>query len=178
MRTTVKTWEPEARRYVEGNLQCIWCGNTTGFSIGMKLRHEVEVADSNLVVGLDEGRRERIEKSLTANINRIIDKYHETGKEIVKCANCETAEGVDSQERIIDYCWQMGCPGCWHCGMYLGEDELRSLCTECISDKEGNIAEDDCSTICPHYDFGLTEVREHYSIEFDGLKLELGYYID
>ena len=177
MRTTVKTWEPETRRYVDGNLQCLWCGNTTGFSIEMKLKHKVDLTETNLVVGLDDWRRDKIEKSLTANINRIIDKYHETGEEIVKCANCETAEGVDSQERIIDYCWQMGCPGGWHCGNYIDEDEVRSLCTECINDKEGNIAEDDCSMICPHYDFGLSNVREHYGIEFDELKREQGYYI-
>ncbi len=175
MRTVSKTWEPEERRYIEGNLQCQWCGNTTGFSIDMILKHEVESSPSELEVGLNRDRQKRIEKSLTSNIYSIVDKYHETGKEIVRCSNCEMAEGIDFQERIIDYCWQMGCPGCWHCGMYLDEDEVRSLCSECIRDKGGRIDEDDCSTICPHYDQGLSDVREHYGIELEEIKRSLGY---
>ena len=175
MRTISKTWEPEDRRYVEGNLQCQWCGNTTGFSIDMKLKHEVALTGSGLVVGLNRNRQKRIEKSLSSNISSLVDKYHETGKEIVKCSNCENSEGVDFQERIIDQCWQMGCPGCWHCGEYIDEEELLSLCRECIRDKHGNIDEADCSTICPHYDQGLSEVREHYGIDLEELKREEGY---
>ena len=177
MRTISKSWEPEDRRYVEGNLQCQWCGNTTGFSIDMKLKHEVALSGSGLIVGLNKDRREKIEKSLSSNIHRIVDKYHETGKEIVKCSNCETAEGVDFQERIIDQCWQMGCPGCWHCGMFIDEEEVKSLCRECIREKHGNIDEDDCSTICPNYDQGLSEVREHYGLDLNELKREEGYFM-
>ncbi len=175
MRTVNKSWEPEDRRYVEGNLQCQWCGNTTGFSIDMKLKHEVQSSSTGLVVGLNRDRQERIEKSLSSNIYRIVDKYHETGKEIVMCSNCEMSEGVDFQDRIIDYCWQMGCPGCWHCGMYIEEEEVRSLCSECIRDKDGNINEDDCSMICPNYDQGLSEVRERYGLDLEELKRTLGY---
>ena len=175
MRTISKTWEPEDRRYIEGNLQCQWCGNTTGFSIDMKLKHEVQSSSTGLVVGLNSDRQMRIENSLSSNIYRIVDKYHETGKEIVKCSNCEMAEGVDFQERIIDQCWQMGCPGCWHCGMYIDEEEVRSICSECIREKHGIIDEDDCSTICPQYDQGLSEVREHYGLDLEELKREQGY---
>ena len=177
MRTVNKTWDPEDRRYVEGNLQCQWCGNTTGFSIDMKLKHEVRSSSRGLVVGLNMERQNRIEKSLSSNIYRIVDKYHETGKEIVKCSNCEMAEGVDFQERIIDYCWQMGCPGCWHCGEYINEEELLSLCRECIREKQGNIDEDECSMICPNYDQGLSDVREHYGLNLDELKREEGYFM-
>ena len=175
MRTISKTWEPEDRRYIEGNLQCQWCGNTTGFSIDMKLKHEVQLSSSGLAVGLNRDRQKRIEKSLSSNIYRIVDKYHESGKEIVKCSNCQMAEGVDFQDRIIDYCWQMGCPGCWHCGMYIDEAEVRTLCSDCIRDRNGNINEDDCATICPNYDQGLAEVREHYGIDLDELKRMQGY---
>ena len=175
MRTISKTWEPHERRYVEGNLQCQWCGNTTGFSIDMKLKHEVQTSSTGLFVGLNRNRQKKIEKSLSSNINRIVDKYHETGMEIIKCSNCEMAEGVDFQERIIDYCWQMGCPGCWHCGMYIEEEEVRTLCSERIREKGGSIEEDDCSTICPHYDQGLSGVREHYGIDLEELKREQGY---
>ena len=175
MRRASKTWEPEERRHVEGNLQCQWCGNTSGFSIDMKLKHEVESSASGLSVGLNRDRQKRIEKSLTSNIHRIVDKYHETGKEIVRCSNCEMSEGIDFQERIIDYCYQMGCPGCWHCGMYVDEEEVISLCTECLRDKQGNIDEEDCLTICPHYDQGLSDVREHYGIDFNEIKRSLGY---
>ena len=141
----------------------------------MKLKHEVQSSSTGLVVGLNSDRQKRIEKSLSSNIHRIVDKYHETGKEIVKCSNCEMSEGVDFQERIIDYCWQMGCPGCWHCGEYIDEEEVRSLCIECIREREGNIDEDDCSTICPNYDQGLSEVREHYGMDLEELKREQGY---
>ena len=175
MRTVNKTWEPEDRRYVEGNLQCQWCGNTTGFSIDMKLKHEVALSGSGLVVGLNRDRQKRIERSLSNNIQKIVDKYHETGKEIVKCSNCEMAEGVDFQERIIDQCWQMGCPGCWHCGLYIDEEEVLTLCRECIRDRNGKIDETDCSTICPNYDQGLSEVREHYGLDLEELKREQGY---
>ena len=175
MRTVNKTWEPEDRRYVEGNLQCQWCGNTTGFSIDMKLKHEVRSSSRGLVVGLNRNRQKKIEKSLSSNIYRIVDKYHETGREIVKCSNCEMAEGVDFQERILDYCFQMGCPGCWHCGMYIEEEEVRSICSECIREKQGRISEDDCSTICPNYDQGLSQVREHYGLDLEELKRMQGY---
>ena len=175
MRTINKTWEPEDRRYVEGNLQCQWCGNTTGFSIDMKLKHEVALSSSGLIVGLNSDKQKRIEKSLSSNIHRIVDKYHETGREIVKCSNCDTSEGVDFQERIIDYCWQMGCPGCWHCGEYIEEEEVRSLCSECIREREGRIDEDDCSIICPHYYQGLSEVGERYGLDLEKLKREQGY---
>ena len=175
MRTISKTWEPEDRRYVEGNLQCQWCGNTAGFSIDMKLKHEVALTSSGLVVGLNSNRQKRIELSLSSNISSLVDKYHETGKEIVKCSNCEMSEGVDFQERIIDQCWQMGCPGCWHCGEYIDEEEVLSLCRECISEKHGNIDEDDCTVICPNYDQGLSEVREHYGLDLSELKREQGY---
>ena len=175
MRRASKTWEPEERRYVEGNLQCQWCGNTSGFSIDMKLKHEVESSASGLSVGLNRDRQKKIERSLTSNIHRIVDKYHETGKEIVRCSNCEMSEGIDFQERIMDYCYQMGCPGCWHCGMYIDKDEVTSLCTDCIRDKRGRIDEEDCLTICPHYDQGLSDVREHYGIELNEIKRSLGY---
>ena len=175
MRTVAKSWEPEDRRYVEGNLQCQWCGNTTSFSIDMKLKHEVALTGSGLIVGLNRKREKRIEKSLSSNISSLVDKYHETGKEIVKCSNCKNSEGVDFQERIIDQCWQMGCPGCWHCGEYIDEEEVLSLCRECIREKDGNIDEDDCSIICPHYDQGLSAVREHYGLDLEELKREQGY---
>ena len=177
MRTISKSWEPKDRRYVEGNLQCQWCGNSIAFYIDMKLKHEVKSTSSGLVVGLNIDKQNKIEKSLSSNIHRIVDKYRETGREIVKCSNCETSDGVDFQERIIDQCWQIGCPGCWYCGEYIDEEEVRSLCLECIRDKQGNVDEDDCSTICPNYDQGLSEVREHYGLDLDEMKREEGYFI-
>ena len=141
----------------------------------MKLKNEVQTSSTGLIVGLNRNRQKKIEKSLSSNIYRIVDKYHETGKEIVMCSNCEMSEGVDFQERIIDYCWQMGCPGCWHCGFFIDVEEVQTLCSECIRERKGNIDEDDCSTICPNYDQGLSEVREHYGLDLEELKREQGY---
>jgi len=79
------------------------------------------------------------------------------------------------QERLLDYCWQMGCPGCEICGNYISEEELRSLCNECILGRNGEITEDECSYLCPYHDDGLEQVRMHYDITLDDLKRDLDY---
>ena len=53
--------------------------------------------------------------------------------------------------------------------------EVRSICSECIREKQGRISEDDCSTICPNYDQGLSQVREHYGLDLEELKRMQGY---
>ena len=175
MRRSPRIYEPEERRYTENNLQCHWCGNTTGFSIDLRLKQGVEVVGEGLIVELSQNRRDRLERSLSSNILQIISKAQDSGKEILKCTNCGDGEGVDLQERIIDFCWQTGCPGCWHCGLYIDEEEVRFLCSECIREKEGAIDENDCQMVCPHYDFGLGQVRDHYNMRLEDLKEEQGY---
>ena len=65
--------------------------------------------------------------------------------------------------------------GCWHCGNWIDEEELLDLCTECITDKKGQITEDDCDGLCPNSDFGLREVMWHYNLTLQKIKQNLGY---
>ena len=76
---------------------------------------------------------------------------------------------------MIDACYNMGCPGCFHCGQYIDESELRDACLSCIRDNSGNVDEDFCFSSCPHYDYGLEEVRQHYGIALEELIDEAGY---
>jgi len=72
----------------------------------------------------------------TLNIDTVL--YND--KQIIHCANCKE-QGVDLQERLLDYCWQTGCPGCDVCGNYIDKDELIETCTECIREHNGLVGE-------------------------------------
>ncbi len=171
----VKYYEPAERRYFENNLQCSLCGNSTAFFIDLRLKHLISCTSSGeITVEFDKTARERIIPSLQRNMENIINKVYDTDKALIKCANCE--EGfVDMQERLLDYCWQMGCPGCDVCGEYIDEEELRSLCSECITNRNGVVTEEDCYYQCTYYDEGLDNVRRHYNLSMDILKREVGY---
>ena len=173
----IKYYEPEERRYgVENNLQCIYCGNTTAFYMNLRLRHQINVEASGLIsVELNRQMTERVFKSIAKNIWNIIDKSKIEGKEIVHCANCDESESVDFQMRVLDWCWQTGCPGCEVCGEYISEEEVRDLCSECIKEHNGEITEEDCQCRCPHYDDGLLQVLDHYGLSLEKLIRELGY---
>ena len=170
----VKYYPPEKRRYFEDNLQCSYCQNTTTFYFNVRLRHKITCLDTGqLSVELDRKITERLSKSFERNIVNLIDKSI-YGRQIIKCANCEDGI-VDMQERLLDNCWNLGCPGCDVCANYIEESELREYCLECITEKKGCINEDECNYICPHYDDGLEQVRVHYGITLNDLKGELGY---
>jgi len=172
----VKYYEPEERRYgVENNLQCSYCGNTTAFFTNLKLKHDLTVEDGNLVVNLNEQKTNRILDSISRNIWRMIDRQQMEDKPIICCANCEEAESVDFQERFLDWCWQCGCPGCHVCGDFIAEEEVVSLCTQCIKEHDGKIEEDDCGYLCPNYDNGLLEVLDHYGMTLADVKTLAGY---
>jgi len=176
MSRAIKYYEPEHRRYgVANNLQCGYCGNTTAFYMNLKFRHELCVEKGSLNVSLNQQRTQHILDSISKNIWDMISKSQSDGKEIFFCANCDESESVDLQERLIDYCWQMGCPGCEVCGNYISEEELRDLCTECINERNGEITEEDCMYSCSHFDNGLIDVFNHYDITLEDLKKELGY---
>jgi hypothetical protein len=171
-----KYYPVEERRFnVENNLQCSLCGNTTAFCIDLRLKHLVEVEAGMLIVQIQRSPAERVFDSISRNIWRMIDKAHDEGKEIIRCANCHESETVDLQERLLDYCWQMDCPGCEVCGNYITEEEVRELCCECIKEHDGQITEDDCWQYCPHYDDSLLPVLEHYHLTLEDLLRELGY---
>ena len=177
MSRAIKYYEPEERRFgIINNLQCMYCGNTTAFYMDMRLRHQIEVqADGLISIELNRKTSERVFESISRNIWSIIDKSKMEGREIIHCANCHDSDSVDFQERLLDWCWQMGCPGCEVCGDYISEEEVVELCSECIREHDGNVSEDDCYSVCPYYDDGLLNVLDHYGITLEKLKADLGY---
>ena len=167
----VKYYQPEERRYLQENLQCIYCGNTTAFYVDLRLRHEVTIQADNTIL-IDAGKStDRAFKNILENIYTMLEKDNS----IIYCANCQQNEGIDLQERLLDYCWQVGCPGCDVCGSYIDKQEMIDTCTECLHDHNGCISEEDCSNICPYYQDGLEDVRTHYNITLDEIKKDAGY---
>ena len=112
---------------------------------------------------------------IATNVDRILERGWNTGKPVFHCANCSEGEGLDLQGRVLDYCQNNCCPGCYHCQSWISKDEVVGLCTECIKKREGAIEEDDCSYQCDWYDNGLLEVLDHYGITLKDLKEKLGY---
>ncbi len=169
MKREIKYYRPEDRRYFPGNLQCINCGNTQGFFIDLKLRHKIETGPQGIFIDFEE-KVQRIFKSLSKNVYNLLDN----GKEVIFCANCRDTY-LGNQEALLDYCWQMGCPGCEVCGNYIEEEDLIDLCITCIKERDGDINEEKCTEVCEHYDYGLGEVRNHHGISLQRLKEEAGY---
>jgi len=169
-----RIYEPEDRRYVENNLFCSTCGNTHQFSIDLKLRHHVEGLTSGLSVKLEEQQTRKVFQAIETNLERMVDRSTENALGIFKCANCDNGE-LDFHERLLEICLWTGCPGCWWCGEWMQEEEVIELCSECIHTRDGQIDSEDCFNNCPHYDFGLDEVRRHHGINFQTLRADLGY---
>lgn len=174
MSREIKYYTPEERRFVLDNLQCHRCGNTNAFCIDLRLGHTIEVLPTGeLSIELDQ-RAEQIFNILSRRIWSIVEKGNYNDNPLISCANCGDGY-VDMQERLLDWCNNMGCPGCDVCGNYIDEEELRNLCLPCISEHNGDITEEDCSYHCPYYEDGLGNVRAHYSITMNELKREVGY---
>ena len=170
MKREIKYYRPEDRRYFPENLQCINCGNTEAFYIDLKLRQKLESqAHGHILIDFDS-RAKKLFKSISQNINKIMS----CGKEVIFCANCRDTY-LGNQEALLDYCWQMGCPGCEVCGNYIEEEELIDLCMTCIRERDGDINEEKCTEVCEHNDYGLGEVRNHHGISLQRLKEEAGY---
>lgn len=170
-----KFYEPEQRRFVPNNLYCYYCGNTNQWQIDLRLKHVVECSADGLVVGLDESRTKKIFSNLQQKIYWLLEKSCDSNKPLFRCANCNNTN-LEIQERMLDSCYGLECPGCFHCGNWMDKNWLIELCTDCIHKKNGIISEDDCHTTCEYYPDGLGEVRDHYDISLENLKFELGYY--
>lgn len=170
-----RLYPPETRRLVEGNLLCPSCGNTTAFAMDLKLRHRVHAGAGGLEVALDEAPTRKLTQALSKNLHRVLDKGFDEDRPRIACANCGEADFVDLLERVMDTCWQSGCPGCWYCGQYIEKEELIEACTDCIVEKNGAITLEDCDYACPNADEGLEGVRAHYGITLEEIKENLGY---
>ena len=171
----VKSWEPEARRYVADNLICPYCGNTNAFGIDLKIKHELEMSPQGLAVGLSKIHSDKLTRALAKNLWKILDKGFEDDKPRIICANCGESDGVDLHERLMEICWQTGCPGCFWCGQWLEKSEVIETCHNCIVDRLGNVDEDVCYNSCEHFESGLEQVRIHYGLTLEGLKRDMGY---
>ena len=175
MPRTIKTWEPETRRYISENLFCPSCGNTTAFGLDLRLKYNVESLSQGLEISLSKDRTEKLTKALAKNLPRILDSGFENDKPKIICANCGDKYGIDMHERYVQVCWESGCPGCWWCGEWLEKTVVMQTCHNCIVDRQGKVDEDDCYSTCEHYEAGLEQVRNHYGLTLEKLKTDMGY---
>lgn len=168
----IKYYPPESRHYFEDNLQCLTCGNSLSFYIDLRLEHEVCLrTDQCMQVELT-----RSSDQIFAEMMRERDQLLYDENRVIFCANCKS-DDIDDQERLLDCCWQVGCPGCSVCGNYISREEVTDCCMECLKDHNGLIEAEDCFENCPHFDEGLEEVRQHYNITLTDLKRELGFLV-
>lgn len=174
MARQVRTFNPEERSYNEHNLYCYHCGNTNQWQIDLRLKHQVECLSSGLSVCLSIQTR-KILKAIENNIVRMVDSSIDNDKGVFKCPNCSN-EYLDFQERTVEVCYWNGCPGCFHCGNWISEEDLLETCSSCISDKRGIITEDDCDSYCMVSDFGLREVMDHHGTNLTEIKESLGWF--
>ncbi len=175
MARAARIYPPGDRRLFSDNLQCYSCGNTSAFAIDLRLRHRVEVTPAGIEVSLDRAKTDKVLQALQRNLTKVLDGGFYRDNPRIHCANCDEGETVDLVERIQDVCWNQGCAGCFYCANYIEKAELTELCSDCLVQHEGQITEEDCLYSCPHYDEGLSQVRDHHDLSLDGLRKQLGY---
>jgi hypothetical protein len=169
---------PDERPFHWSNLQCGQCGNATSFSMDLKHRFDITVSDGKLEVELQKHHTERIFDVLGKSLEKLLERGWEGKSHAISCGNCGESEWLDFQERTLDSCDWSGCCGCFHCGNYIPESQVRELCTDCINQKKGDIDSDSCWMECPNADNSLLEVLDYYGLSVEKLKRELGYDID
>ena len=175
MSRTPRIYNPDERRFLEENLYCSFCGNAEAFTINLKLKHQLTPVSEGLKIELYGPYTDKVLKVISNNVDRILERAWDKGKPVFHCANCGDGENLDLQGRVMDYCMNSCCPGCFHCLSWISKDEVRDLCKECIQKRDGAIDEEDCYYQCDWYDNGLLEVLDHYGVSLKGLKEELGY---
>jgi len=167
-------YQPDARRSIEKNLYCPYCGNTNQWQIDLRLLHNLQLESGGISIALDPGRANKVIDAISRHIERMVFLSEDGNRPFLHCANCSNAD-IDLQEAIVEMCYNTGCPGCFHCGNWIDESDVRDSCLACIKDNDGDVDEDHCYTMCPHYDYGLEEVRQHYAITLQELKSSAGY---
>ena len=169
-----KTYNPQERREIYENLMCTYCGNTDAFSINLKLKHEIQQINGQLEVMLNKAYTDKVLGVITQNLDKLVERCYD-GRRSFTCANCDQSESIDMHERVLDTCYNMGCPGCFWCGNYIDKQDLIDTCRACILERRGNVDEEYCSYSCPAYDNGLQEVRDYYDMSLRDMKRELGF---
>ena len=176
MARQIRTFEPEERTYLENGLYCSHCGNVQNWQIDLRLKHQVECMSAGLSVSLDELQTRKILKAIENNLVNMVDKSINDDKGVFQCANCSNT-WIDFHERTIENCLWNGCSGCFHCGNWISEDDLIETCSDCITERKGDVDEDFCdSGLCPVSDFGLREVMDHYGTTLKEIKESLGWF--
>jgi len=167
-------YQPEDRRSIERNLYCPYCGNTNQWQIDVRLWHDVRLEFGGISVALDADRTHRVLSRVECHIDRMASLSSDSKRPFLHCANCSNA-ALDMHEQMLEMCYNTGCPGCFHCGNWIDEDDLRESCLACIRQNNGEVDDEHCFTMCPHYDYGLEEVRQHYAITLQELISAAGY---
>ena len=162
----VKIFQPGDRREAINNLYCHYCGNVNQWQMDVRMRHTIVVESNGIAVALDEQRAKKLLCAIERNVSRILYRSESTEKPLFKCANCGNAE-LDMHENAVETCYNLGCPGCFDCGSWIDEEYLRELCEACIKDNAGEVDEEHCFNMCPHFDYGLEQVRQHYAITLE-----------
>jgi hypothetical protein len=176
MARAIRSYEPEDRTFQENGLYCTHCGNTNAWTISLRLKHKLESMSGRLSVGLDKLQTKKIMYAIESNLVNMVDKSINEDKAIFQCANCENS-WIDFQEQITESCLWGGCLGCFHCGQWIEKEEMMDLCSECITDRKGDVDEDFCTSgCCPASDFGLMELHDHYKTNLKEIKESLGWY--
>ena len=174
MSRTIRIYSPEERRFLEDSLYCTYCGNSNAFQIDLKLKHLLKSESGCVSVELLKSYSDRVMNIIKNNVDKLLEKGFE-GKPRFRCANCNEDQSLDLQGRVYDYCSYNFCPGCFTCGIWIEKDDLINMCTECITEKEGEVEDEDCIYNCPNYDNGLSEAMDHYSLSLQEIKKNLGY---
>ena len=151
----VKIYEPHDRRYVENNLYCHSCGNVNQFSVDLKLKYNVESSPNGLLFNLESTRTKRILQAIEDNIYQMLERSYNREKPIFRCANCHNAT-FDFHEHVLESCYYLDCPGCWHCGNYIDME----------TEYHNNPDEFSKSIILSHLDSMLKYAQRFYKRQF------------
>ena len=165
---TPRVFMPGERREVPGNLFCHYCGNTNQWQMDIRIRHLVNNNGDSITIEIDRTKADRLINAVERNMVRMLERSNDRIRPLFHCANCGNAE-LDTHENAIETCGYTGCPGCFSCGNFIDEDEMRELCSACISDNAGEVDEEFCYNQCPWFDYGLEDVRQHYKVTLDDL---------
>jgi hypothetical protein len=163
-----RVFMPDERRDVANNLFCHYCGNTNQWQMDVRVRHLATVQSEGIVYEFDKMKVDKLINAVERNVVRMLERSNDRIRPLFHCANCGNAE-LDTHENAVETCGYTGCPGCFSCGNFIDEDEMRELCIACITDNCGEVDEEFCFNQCPYFDYGLADVRQHYKVTLDDL---------